>query len=75
MYGSQFHFQQATQISSLKKNEFVSQIKNDYKKTVKLTDFIKFLSMILIVAFISTALFAGSSQPRLAGGNGNANGR
>lgn len=34
-----------------------------------------FVSLLLICLSVSTVSFAGSKQPRLAGGNGNAQGR
>lgn len=65
MYGSQFHFQ-ATQ---LQKSE-VTQAKFSFPK-------INFKNFTLIsILIISTKLsFAGSKEPKLAGGNGNATGR
>jgi len=75
MYGSQFHsFQALTTIrpstEALKCKHYSLPIKKS-----KHTNFLAFVLLILISAIFSNAALAGSSQPRLKGGNGNANGR
>ena len=72
MYGSQFHLEQTLNTkrfstSQLEKNISITNTKN--KKSWLMT------GLILIGLSMSTMTFAGSSQPRLKGGNGNANGR
>jgi len=72
MYG-QFHtFQSshAKNFSITKKNQ-----KNLTGKAANKKQVIVFLSILLVVCLASTSSFAGPKQPKLAGGNGNANGR
>ena len=71
MYGSQFHFEQAltnqrAATVSLSKN--VSLPKKDKRPWL--------IALLTIVTIsISTIACAGPSQPKISGGNGNANGR
>lgn len=68
MYG-QFHHAQSIRTersTHAKANIFLGNEKQ--KKTV-------FISLLLVCLSVSTASFAGSKQPKLAGGNGNAQGR
>ena len=72
MYGSQFHLEQALSTkrhstSQLEKNSFVS---TSSKKNSWIM-----VGLILLGLTISSITLAGPSQPRIAGGNGNANGR
>ena len=72
MYGSQFHLEQALQtkrFSTLQLEKNIS-ISKSYKKSNWLN-----IGFLLIGLTLSTITFAGSSQPRLAGGNGNVRGR
>ena len=72
MYGSQFHLEQTLNT----KRFSTSQLEKNYSTTQSCNKK-KWLSMgfLLIGLTLSTISFAGSSQPRLAGGNGDARGR
>jgi ABC-type Na+ efflux pump permease subunit len=72
MYGSNFHLEQAVttkraSTEALGKRQNLS--KNSNKKSILM------LSIMAIMLAASSVSFAGPSQPRLPGGNGNAGGR
>jgi hypothetical protein len=72
MYGSNFHLEQAVttkraSTEALEKNQKLNAGKS--KKNILM------LSIIAVMLAVSSASFAGPSQPRLPGGNGNAGGR
>lgn len=70
MYG-QFHNQftlTSKRSKSSSANEFL-KTKNERKT------FWAFITLLLITISVSSTTFAGSSQPKLRGGNGNAQGR
>ncbi len=70
MYG-QFHNEQTL---TQKRSTFVSR--NELTKTDGLgKKLLVFISLLLITISFSSTSFAGPSQPRLPGGNGNSNGR
>jgi hypothetical protein len=68
MYG-QFHNEQSLRTTKLSLTKSFSEKKTGSKKSLF------FISLLLAVFVVSTASFAGGSQPRLKGGNGNAQGR
>lgn len=73
MYGSQFHFEQAINVKKLSTSLLetnVSQSTSEKKKSNWLM-----FGLVILGLSLSTMTFAGSSQPRLPGGNGNARGR
>ena len=72
MYGSQFHLEQALSTkrystSQLEKNTSVSITSKKHSWVM--------VGLIFLGLTISSITLAGPSQPRIAGGNGNANGR
>ena len=71
MYGSQFHFEQNLNVKRLSTSLLEKNISIPNKKKSNCV----ILGLITLSLTISTITFAGSSQPRLAGGNGNSNGR
>jgi hypothetical protein len=75
MYGSQNHFAQSTEIARLKMTEFSSKYQNEYRKKASSKEVMQTLFSMLFLIILSTSVFAGSSQPKLKGGNGGANGR
>jgi hypothetical protein len=73
MYGSQNHFKQTLEIENFKCKE---RIQNSSHLSQRSNNgFLKFVLVGLTCIFLSSLAFAGQKQPRLAGGNGNANGR
>lgn len=75
MNGSQYHYHQALTMirpstEALKNRSYTS---NDGAQKSKKG--FALLALILITLTLSTIAHAGPSQPRLKGGNGNANGR
>jgi hypothetical protein len=73
MYGSQFHFEQTLNVKRLSTSllaENASQPKSEKKKSNWLM-----FGLVILVLSSSTISFAGQSQPRLPGGNGNSSGR
>lgn len=75
MYGSQFHAQQSLTTIRPSTEALQSPHYSMPLKDSKHSNILAFIVLILIAGFVSNAAFAGSSSPRLAGGNGNANGR
>jgi hypothetical protein len=73
MYGSQDHFKQTLEIENFKCKERIQKGLQLYTKSNN--EFLKFVLVGLTCIFLSSLSFAGQKQPRLAGGNGNANGR
>ncbi|MBC7428452.1 MAG: hypothetical protein H7336_07570 [Bacteriovorax sp.] len=71
MYGSNYSYQALTtkRISTVELENSIIRPKLEVKKTFFMA------SLVSLLMIISAASFAGSSQPRLAGNNGNANGR
>lgn len=72
MYGTQFHLEQAVSTKRLSTTQLEKNLSNSNSSMKK--NWLIF-GLILIGISLSSVTFAGLSQPRLAGGNGNANGR
>lgn len=68
MYG-QFHTTMSLRSAAPSATNNFSNKKNRKKKILGL------ISLIFIIVFVSNSSFAGSSRPKLRGGNGNAQGR
>jgi hypothetical protein len=73
MYGSHFHAQQSLTFTRPSTQELTKMISIKKEKNVNRKCLFGFLFFIAIS--LSSLSFAGSSQPKIAGGNGNANGR
>lgn len=67
MYGSQTHFEQNQKIESLKNRNF--------KKSKITSKDLKIIITTMALIAVANISFAGPKQPKLAGGNGNAQGR
>lgn len=79
MHGSQFHCQMA--LSTIRPETLALKalskhpMNNDSKPTSRKGFLLSLLAFTLITLSLSNLALAGSSQPKLKGGNGNANGR
>lgn len=75
MHGSQYHYQQALTVIRPETAKLAGQFrvntncKKDGSKKCSL------ILLTLLTLSLSSLAFAGPSQPKLKGGNGNANGR
>ena len=72
MYGSNFQIEQAMntkRFSTMKLQGSINRPKSEMNKSYLM------VTLISLMLIISTACLAGSSQPKIAGRNGNANGR
>jgi hypothetical protein len=75
MYGNQTHFLTATKISENKISELKLQNLKQKNTVVTKSQLIQFATLIIIYISLTQSVFAGSKNPKLAGGNGNATGR
>ena len=72
MYGSSFHLEQSINskvVSTMDFHKSISTPTSQKKKTFM------FAGLIMLLLSLSVASYAGPSQPRLPGGNGNVRGR
>lgn len=72
MNGSQYHAQQALTAIRPSTQELASHTSGKVNKNNK---WIGILILIMVAITITNFSYAGSSQPRIKGGNGDANGR
>lgn len=72
MYGSQLSFEIAVNNQRQRHKELRRELSHEKKSASQIA---VWFTLTLLTITISTASFAGSKTGRLAGGNGNANGR
>lgn len=73
MYGSQFHFEQSLNTKRFSTSLLEQNIALPKTKNTKNNLFLIVLTLTTLT--LSTIAFAGPSEPRLPGGNGNSRGR
>lgn len=75
MYGNQSHLLMSNSLTTEKVNSLRRQNIHQYNFKISKTQFIQFVTTFIIFISLSHSVFAGSKNPKLAGGNGNATGR
>jgi len=75
MYGNQSHLLMSNGLTSEKITSLREQNINQKNFKFSKTQLIQFATIFIILISLSHSVFAGSKNPKLAGGNGNASGR
>ncbi len=75
MYGNQSHLLISNNLTSTKINSLREQNLNQKNTKISKAQLIQFATILFIFISLSHSVFAGSKNPKLAGGNGNATGR
>ncbi len=75
MYGNQTHLLISNNLTSAKITSLREQNLNQKNSKLSKVQLIQFATILLIFISLSHSVFAGSKNPKLAGGNGNATGR